>query len=380
VKAGDVLNGYRILEDFKVVGAGLSKWTYAERAGREYFIKEFLAPTYPDDDAPGSPKTKAKKRARCAVFEAQHRGMQKALAPLSTYGGNLIVTLDFFRWGAKYYKVTEKVDAEDLGPAGVAGLGLRQQLVLMKSVAHSLKILHDLRIVHGDLKPTNILVKRTELGYTSKLIDFDSSYIAGSPPPFEEIVGTINYYSPELLGYVQDVGVTPAELGVASDIFALGLIYAEFLTGAVPPFDAATYHEPAVAVTSGVVLQVPRAGLVPALADLVDAMLLADSTKRPTIAQVHAALMSVRLAGDGTPVPARPAPAGAASPAAASPAAAAAPRRAAAAPSSGLRGKGLRISGTTPPAHPAEPATPAAPPSKGLVGKLVGKLTGRPPR
>ena len=164
-------------------GAGLSKWTFAERGRRQFFIKEFLSPTYPDDAAPGSEKTKAKKRARCAVFEAHHRGMQKALAPLSAYGGNLIVTLDFFRFGAKYYKVTEKVDAEDLGPAGVAGLGLHQQLVLMKSVAHSLKILHDLRIVHGDLKPSNILVKRTELGYTSKLIDFDSSYIAGSPPP-----------------------------------------------------------------------------------------------------------------------------------------------------------------------------------------------------
>ena len=83
----------------------------------------------------------------------------------------------------------------------------------MKSVAHSLKILHDLRIVHGDLKPSNILVKRTELGYTSKLIDFDSSYIAGNPPPPEEIVGTINYYSPELLGYIQEAGVPPGQLG-----------------------------------------------------------------------------------------------------------------------------------------------------------------------
>ena len=43
--------------------------------------------------------------------------MQTALAPLSAYGGNLIVTLDFFRWGAKYYKVTEKVDAEALDAA-----------------------------------------------------------------------------------------------------------------------------------------------------------------------------------------------------------------------------------------------------------------------
>ena len=209
MRAGDVLNGYTILEDFKVVGAGLSKWTFAERGGRQFFIKEFLSPTYPDENAPGSEKIKAKKRARCAVFEAHHRGVQRALAPLSAYGGNLIVTLDFFRWGAKYYKVTEKVDAAGLSAADVRRLGLRTQLVLMKTVSHSLKILHDLKIVHSDLKPSNVLIKQTELGYTTKLIDFDSSYIAGRPPPPEEIVGTINYYSPELLGYIQEAGVDP---------------------------------------------------------------------------------------------------------------------------------------------------------------------------
>ncbi len=349
MKAGDVVNGYLILEDFKVVGAGLSKWTYAERGGRQFFIKEFLAPTYPDDAAPGSDKIKAKKRARCAAFELQHRGMQRALAPLSAYGGNLIVTLDFFRWGAKYYKVTEKVDSEDLGPSGVAALGIRRQLVLMKSVAHSLKILHDLRIVHGDLKPSNILVKRTELGYTSKLIDFDSSYIAGNPPPFDQIVGTINYYSPELLGYIQDAGVQPKELGVASDIFALGLIYSEFLTGAMPPFDTARFHEASVAVRQGEVLRMPRAGVLPALADLIDSMLIADPGRRPTIAQVHGTLMSIRLPSD---------------PASAGPSSAPPPA------SGALRGKGLRITG--PGAAPAKP-----PASSGLLGKLVGKLTGR---
>jgi eukaryotic-like serine/threonine-protein kinase len=297
VKAGDVINGYIILEDFKVVGAGLSKWTFAARGGREFFIKEFLSPTYPEDSAPGSEKTKAKKRARCATFEAHHRGLQKALAPLSAYGGNLIVTLDFFRWGAKYYKVTEKVEAEALGVADVAAMDLRTQLVLMKAVSHSLKILHDLEIVHGDLKPSNILVKRTELGYTSKLIDFDSSYIAGSPPPAEEIVGTINYYSPELLGYIQEAGVLAAELGVSSDLFALGLIFTEFLTGEPPPFDTATYHEPAVAVRAGATLRIPRTGLDPQLADLVDAMLDPAPARRPTIAQVHAGLMAIRVPG-----------------------------------------------------------------------------------
>ncbi|ADB35793.1 serine/threonine protein kinase [Kribbella flavida DSM 17836] len=343
MKAGDTINGYTILEDFKVVGAGLSKWTFAARGGREFFIKEFLSPTYPDDDAPGSAKTKAKKRARCAAFEAHHRGLQKALAPLSAYGGNLIVTLDFFRWGAKYYKVTEKVDAA--GPSGgdVATFDFRTQLVLMKSVAHSLKILHDLRIVHSDLKPSNIMIKRTELGYTSKLIDFDSSYIAGSPPPATEIVGTINYYSPELLGYIQEAGVSPAELGVASDLFALGLIFTEFLTGAVPPFDAATYHEPAVAVRNGETLSIPRAGIAPELADLIDAMLLADPARRPTIAQVHSALMAIRPADrDAGTVPAAP---------------------------TALRGKGVRTGLRA-------RATGTAPTGR-LVGKLLKKLNDR---
>ena len=59
----------------------------------------------------------------------------------------------------------------------------------------------------------------------------------------------------------------------------------------MPPFDAARYHEPAVAIRSGEILWIPRTGIVPALADLVDAMLLGDSTQRPTIAQVHATLM-----------------------------------------------------------------------------------------
>ncbi len=349
MKAGDTINGYTILEDFKVVGAGLSKWTFAQRGDRQFFIKEFLSPTYPDDAAPGSPTTKARKRARCAVFEAQHEGLQRALTPLSAYGGNLIVTLDFFRWGAKYYKVTEKVDAAGLGEAEVASLDLRTKLVLLKSVAHSLKILHDLRIVHGDLKPSNILIKRTELGYTSKLIDFDNSYIAGAPPPPEEIVGTINYYSPELLGYIQESGVTAAALGVASDVFALGLIYSQYLSGSLPAFDVAAFHEPAVAVSSGVVLRMPRAGVPDVLADLVDQMLLADPAGRPRTGQVHATLMAFR-------------------PATAATAPAAAPRGVAG--SSALRGRGLR---TTAPAT----TTPGAGPAGRLVGKLMQKLTDR---
>ena len=61
---GEVINGYRILKDFVVAG-GMSKVTFAEKGGKEYFIKEFLSPKYPLPDSPGSEKIKAQTRRAC---------------------------------------------------------------------------------------------------------------------------------------------------------------------------------------------------------------------------------------------------------------------------------------------------------------------------
>jgi serine/threonine protein kinase len=345
VRAGDVINGYTILEDFRVVGAGLSKWTFAAKDGREYFIKEFLSPTYPDEHAPGSPQTKMRKRQRCAAFERHHRRIQAALAAVSGIGGNLIITLDFFRWGAKYYKVTEKVEVAGLSPADVAALDFQDQLVLLKTVAHSLRILHDRGIVHGDLKPSNVLIKRTELGYTTKLIDFDNAYLTGEPPPPDQIVGTMNYYSPELVGYIQETGTTAQQLTQKADIFALGLIYAEFLTGTLPAFDAARHQSAGVAARAGEVLRLPTRDLPALLLELVDRMLLADPAARPTIAETHAALMGIRMATTTTAVLTGPAPEPLA------------PTR--------LRGRGLRTARPRP-----SPAAEPRPPRR-LIGKLL---------
>ncbi len=363
MKTGDVVGGYTLMEDFRVVGAGLSEWTFAQRDGREFFIKRFLSPTYPDEDAPGSATTKARKRTRCAAFEAHHRGMQVALAPVTRYGGNLITTIDFFRQGAKYYKVTEKVDPAGLEAKDVARLDFPTRLVLLKTVAHSLKILHDLHIVHSDLKPSNVLIKRTELGYTTKLIDFDNSYVVGSPPPADEIVGTMNYYSPELVRYIQGAD-NGSELTEASDIFALGLIYAEYLTGSLPSFDPA-HHEPAVAVLNGNRLRVPPTGLPTPVPELVDRMLLADPGARPRIDEVHTTLMGHRASTPATTGKA--------------PRAASAQGRHA---GSTLRGKGLRIAdgaGTPAPAATKVEPGPAGSPLGALVGKLLAKLERRRP-
>jgi hypothetical protein len=83
---------------------------------------------------------------------------------------------------------------------------------------------------------------------------------------------------------------------------ALGLIYTEYLTGTMPPFDPA-HHEPAVAVLHGQALK-PGPSRAPTLiTDLVEQMLLPDPAARPSVAQVHSTLMSLR--GAAAPVDGR---------------------------------------------------------------------------
>ena len=124
-------------------------------------------------------KTKAKKRARCATFETTTAACKRPL-PRCRPTAATSSSRSTSSAGEPSTTRSPRRSTPRVSDAGIAALALRTQLVLMKSVAHSLKILHDLRIVHGDLKPSNVLVKRTELGYTTKLIDFDSSYIAGT--------------------------------------------------------------------------------------------------------------------------------------------------------------------------------------------------------
>jgi serine/threonine protein kinase len=192
-------------------------------------------------------------------------------------------------------------------------------------------------------------------------------------------VGTMNYYSPELVRYIQG-SAAPGELTEASDIFALGLIYAEYLTGAMPPFDPA-YHEAAIAVLHGQPLKVDSSRAPTSVIDLVERMLLPDPAARPSVAQVHSTLMGLRGGGAPSttgraPVPIRPP---------------VVPRRSATAgPTSSpttetkgvprgapsvLRGKGIRLAGGTTPAGASSPTAtaPPAPPASSLPGPTTSE-------
>lgn len=281
---GQIINGYHILEDFKVAG-GMSKISFAKKGDKEYFIKEFLYPKYPTPESPGSDAVKAKKRKACEAFEKHHRDINNKISSKCSLGGNLVFAVDFFRSGPCYYKINERIDTSSISCIEIAKLPIEKILIIVKSVCHSVQILHDLKIVHGDLKPDNILIKRTPAGYSGKLIDFDDSYFDCNPPTDREcVVGTPEYYSPEQAAYImdEDEEIPGSTLTCKSDIFTLGIIFTEYFTGEKP------------VVSKGSVWSAVKRGESPSFSKPLNAnlkkllleMLSVDSSSRPTIKEV----------------------------------------------------------------------------------------------
>jgi eukaryotic-like serine/threonine-protein kinase len=307
MKKGDVVGGYVLTTDARE-GGGHSQWAFARKDGTEYFIKRFLAPTYPLPDGPGSPKTKAAKRVRCEEFERHHRWVMSVLRPIAGEGGNLVITKEFFRDRAHYYKVTSKVDVGDIGPKHIASMPRGSQILIMLTASHSLDTLHRAGLVHGDVKPENLLIKPLSRDFAVKVIDFDNCFAARRPPAPDDLVGDPTYYSPELLEYILGQ-VTADQVDEKNDVFALGLVFWQYLAGSRPKLpDGFSYA--AEAVQDGVVLSLPkRAAKDLVLADLIHSMLVKRSADRPSMAEVHSALKLGRKPkpdGEPGPVPKSP--------------------------------------------------------------------------
>jgi len=366
VRLGDRLNGYEIITAPPNAGGGMSQWAFARKDGTEYFLKMFLAPKYPLDDGPGTPEAKARKRATCMAFERRHLEIHRRLDPDRPGGGNLVVPRAFFRDESTYVKVMDKVSPSPL-PAGRDMSG-RQILVLLRSLAFSLRLMHDEAVVHGDLKPDNVMVQRagTDL-LTAKLIDLDEAYVVGSPPSPEHIVGDPGYYSPELLRYIKEDERLPDDaLGTPGDIFSLALLIHVFLVGDRPRFDRTHVNYPAEALLAGEELDTSLAPEV--LRPLLDQSLSLVPSERPTIDDVLALLADVdadALVPTHTVDPAPPAPQVAPAPAPVP----AAPR------------PPTRTPAPTPggPPAPVRPSSPAPAGLRSTIGRRPRPEAGSPP-
>lgn len=215
---------------------------YDHTKGKHVFIKEFIKLRYPastrDSNGVEQPKLVA---AAERVDRFFNRTMQinSKVRQIAHEGGDLVVTTDFFTDGLCIYKVTELVEMVEWSSGDVSRhLKAEDVDVMMLRLAGALQTLHEADVLHCDLKPENVFIVRTNEGsHVGKLSDFDDSFLMSSVPASADIVCTPEYLSPEL-GCYKILGGTEPEmpLGPASDVFSLGLIYHEYLTGKMPEF------------------------------------------------------------------------------------------------------------------------------------------------
>ena len=171
---------------------------------------------------------------------------------------------------------------------------------ILGAVASALDLAHGRGITHRDLKPANIVVHQYESGErVYKVIDFGlASMKAGNDetrltdPNF--FLGTLAYAAPEQM--------SGGEIAPATDIYALGVIAYEMLTGA-RPFDGANRATLVnqVATTTPVSLTTRRAGL-PAVLDtaVTKAMAKEPSQRYSSATDFVTALASATSQGDAS--------------------------------------------------------------------------------
>ena len=284
-EAREIIHGYELLQPLQNQDAGFSRWAFAKRDGKDYFIKEFMDPIYPTDPKLSDALRKGRLQ-ECSEFERKRTRLYSAVDNASD--GNAVRIVDFFRHGPRYYIVMPRIVKAQISFDRIVKLPLYQRALLCRSMAHTVMRLHSYHFVHSDIKETNIILCPASNGnLTTKLIDFDASFFEDDPPVCEdELGGDQVYLSPEACRFLCGEEV---QLTCALDVFSLGLLFHQYLTGKLPDFDTKEYFYAHEAVLDDQVLGVAPY-LDKTLRDMLQKMLACDPAERCTMEDVYKTL------------------------------------------------------------------------------------------
>jgi tRNA A-37 threonylcarbamoyl transferase component Bud32/Tfp pilus assembly protein PilF len=221
-KAGDRIGRYKLLQQIGEGGCGVVYMAeQLEPVRRRVALKVI--------------KLGLDTKAVVARFEAErqalalmdHPNIAKVLDAGATDTGRPYFVMDLVRG----VKITEYCDEKKLST--------RERLDLFIQVCGAIQHAHQKGIIHRDIKPSNILVSVNDGVAEPKVIDFGVAKATSGQQltdktlftAFEQFIGTPAYMSPE------QAVVSNVDIDTRSDIYALGVLLYELLTGKTP-FDA----------------------------------------------------------------------------------------------------------------------------------------------
>lgn len=207
--AGTLLSDrYRIDRRLAVGGMGTVYVATDERLGREVAVKVLKEELAHDER-----------------FVERFRREARAAGALTH--PNVANVYDFAQDGERHYMVMELVRGRDLARVlrEESPLDPARSALITAQIARALQHAHAAGVVHRDIKPANVIVEEDD---RAKVTDFGIARAVGDSTltATGSVLGTAHYISPEQ--------ASGAEIGPASDIYSLGIVLYEMLTGSLP--------------------------------------------------------------------------------------------------------------------------------------------------